>query len=112
MIRIDSFYFGNIIVNGRKFQQDIILSSNGEITEKEGNHSFGKKEYNDILMRNPEVIILGTGTVPNVRIDPDIEVTAKLNGIEIITKPTIQAVEEFNKLVNKKRVVAVMHVTC
>lgn len=112
MIRIDSFYFGNIIVNGRKFQQDIILSSNGEITEKEGNHSFGKKEYNDILMRNPEIIILGTGTVPNVRIDPDIEVTAKLNGIEIITKPTIQAVEEFNKLVSKKRVVAVMHVTC
>ncbi|MBR9682589.1 MAG: hypothetical protein GOV02_02850, partial [Candidatus Aenigmarchaeota archaeon] len=77
-----------------------------------GNHSFGKKEYNDILMRNPEIIILGTGTVPNVRIDPDIEVTAKLNGIEIITKPTIQAVEEFNKLVSKKRVVAVMHVTC
>ena len=67
MIRIDSFYFGNIIINGRKFQSDVIISSSGEITEKEGNHVFGRREYNDILMRNPEVIVLGTGTVPMLK---------------------------------------------
>ena len=112
MIRIDSFYFGNIIINGRKIQSDVIVSWNGEITEKDGNHSFGRAEYNDILMRNPEVIVIGTGTVPNVKIDPDIEVTAKLNNVEIIAKPTIKAIEDFNKLVKNKRVVGVMHVTC
>jgi len=112
MMRIDSFYFGNIIINGRKIQSDVIVSWNGEITEKEGNHVFGRKEYEDILLRNPEVIVIGTGTVPNVKIDPDIEVTAKLNGIEIISKPTMQAIQEFNKLAKKKRAVGVMHLTC
>ena len=58
------------------------------------------------------MIVIGTGTVPNVKIDPDIEVTAKLNGIEIISKPTMQAIQEFNKLAKKKRAVGVMHLTC
>ena len=112
MVKIDSFYFGNIIINGRKFQRDVTVAWNGEINEKDGSHQFSKADYNEIMLRDPEVIVIGTGTVQNVKVDPAVEVAAKMNGVEMIVKPTLEAIEEFNKLARKKKVIGVIHVTC
>lgn len=112
MVKIDSFYFGNIIINGRKFQRDVVISWNGEINERDGSHIFTKADYNEIMLRDPEVIVIGTGIMQNVKVDPSVEVAAKMNGVEIIAKPTMVAIEEFNKLVKKKKVIGVIHLTC
>ncbi len=63
-------------------------------------------------MKQPEIVVIGTGTVGNVKVEPGAEVLAKIEGVELIMKTTPQAVEEFNKLTRTKKVIGVMHVTC
>jgi len=112
MVKIDSTYFGTIIVNGKKYDNDLIVSWDGEILEREKSHTFSKKELLDILQKDPETIIIGTGQSAVCKIEPAAEVEAKLHGIELIAKPTPEAAEEFNKLARRKKVVGVFHVTC
>lgn len=112
MVKFDSTLFGSVMVNGKKFEHDLIVSWDGEIISREKSHVFSKKELLDIMQKEPEVIIIGTGQSGLVKVEPAAEVAAKLENVELIAKPTPQAIEEFNKLVRRKKVVAVIHVTC
>jgi len=112
MPRIDSLYFGSIIIDGRKFDHDLILTSKGDIMPLDRNHRFSEKQFSDLLLHGPEVILIGTGRSGQFKAEAGIEVAAKLQGIEIHQLPTAKAVEEFNKLSRRKNVIAVLHVTC
>jgi len=113
MVRIDSTYFGSIIVNGEKFDGDMIICWDGELRERQSSHLFSKEELRELLMKDPEAIIIGTGTAGLMKIDPSIEITAKMEGISIHKHKSVKAIQEFNKLARKnKRAIAVIHVTC
>ena len=112
MPKIDNAYFGSVSIDGRKYNYDLIVSWDGEIAEKDRKHNISKSELTDILMKEPDVVIVGTGFAGNVKIDPDAEVLAKVEGVELIPLPTQKAVEEFNKLSRRKKAVAVLHITC
>ena len=112
MPKIDSSYFGSIVIDGRKYNTDVIVSWDGEIIEREKSHIFSKKELMDLLMmKDVETIIIGTGTAGSVRIDPEAEVFARVEGITLTALPTSQAIDEFNKRSRRTKVVAVIHVT-
>ncbi|MBU5574900.1 MAG: MTH938/NDUFAF3 family protein [Candidatus Aenigmatarchaeota archaeon] len=110
-MKIDSFYFGTIIIGGKKFTTDIKIYPDGKIVEKEKSHEITKFDVDDFLMENVEIIIIGNGTAGAVKIDPSVHVAAQVSGIELIIKPTPQAVQEFNKIRGKK-VGAIFHLTC
>lgn len=112
MTKIDNTYFGAIIVNGRKFDSDVVIDWTGDIKSRSGSHSFTKADLNDLMMHDPEVIIVGTGTAGNVKVEPEAEIAARLNGVELITKLTPQAIIEFNKQVKRRKAIALIHVTC
>jgi len=110
---IDSAFFGYFIINGKKYEHDVIVSWNGKVLERKKTHHFTKNEFMNILIFEPEVVVIGTGFSNAVKLDPDVEVAAKINGVELIVKPTPNAVHEYNKLVKaKKKVIAVLHSTC
>ncbi len=112
MINIDSFIFGNIIINGRKFSNDVIVFWDGEIQDRKKAHAFTKDEVQNVLMKEPEVVIIGTGTGGLAKADPAIEVAARLEGVELLTMKTPEAVLEFNKLSRRRKVAALLHLTC
>lgn len=112
MPKIDNSYFGTIIIDGRKFDSDVVVGWDGRIESKSGSHSFTKADLNELMMRDPEVVIVGTGTVGNVKVDADAEIAARTHGIELIAKLTPQAIQEFNKHAKRRKTIAVMHVTC
>lgn len=112
MPKIDSSYFGSMIIDGKKFDRDLQIFPSGEIKERERTHTVSKREISDLLMHEPEAIIIGTGNSGLMKVEPDGIVAAQLEGVEIISKPTAQAVQEFNKLSRGKKVAAVFHVTC
>jgi hypothetical protein len=112
MPKIDSSYFGSIIIDGKKYNKDVVIFWDGEIQEKDGFHVFSKSELQDLLMRDPELIIIGTGNVGNVKIEPAAEIFARVNGVQLISKLTPQAIEDFNKYSRKKKTIAVLHITC
>lgn len=112
MPRIDNAFFGSIIIDGKKYDTDVLVASDGEVVKREKSHTFTKQELMDLLMmKEPEVIIIGTGMAGYVKVHPDAEVFAKLNGIELLAMPTGKAVQEFNRRSKRGKVVAVIHVT-
>jgi len=112
MARIDGAMFGSIIVDGKKYGHDVVVSWDGEVHERQSSHNLTRSEMTDALMKGPDVIVVGTGTAGLMQVDPSAEVAAKLNGVELIAKDTSKAIGEFNKLARTKKVVAIIHVTC
>ncbi len=112
MPKIDNAYFGSIIVDGRKFDSDVIIDWTGDIKMKSGSHSFSKVDLNELLMRDPEVIVIGTGTAGNVKVEPEAEIFARVQGVELIVKHTPLAIVEFNKAAKRRKAIAFIHVTC
>ena len=112
MPRIDSTFFGGIIINGRKHETDVVISTRGEVAVRERTHLFSKNEIQELLLEEPDVIIVGTGNSSLMKVDPAAEVAARLEGVELLAKNTQQAVQDYNRLSKTKKVAAVMHITC
>jgi hypothetical protein len=112
MVNIDSSYFGNIIVDGKKFDHDVALDWKGGIQKRPGSHQITRRDIQDLLLKDPEVIIIGTGTAGMMKVDPSAEVEARMSNIDLIVKITPDAIKEFNKHAKRRKAVAIMHVTC
>ena len=111
-MKIDSFSFGSISISGKKFSHDVTVSWDGEIRERESNHLFSKAEAIELLMKDPELIIVGCGTAGLMKIDPAAEEAVKKEKIKLLSGKTTDMVQEFNKHNKKKKVVALFHLTC
>jgi hypothetical protein len=112
MAKVDSSYFGSIIIDGNKFDHDVIVDANGLVRQRDSSHEFTKRNVEDLLLLDPEVIVIGTGTAGLMKVHPDVEVAAQMNGVEIVAKKTPDAVKEFNKYSKRKRTIGVFHLTC
>ncbi len=112
MPKINSFSFGSLTIDRKKYKDDMVIHWDGEITPRESSHVFSKGELIDLLLKGPEIIIIGTGTAGDVKIEKEAEKFAKSKNIEFIVKKTPEAIEEFNKLSKNNKVIAVIHVTC
>jgi hypothetical protein len=112
MVKINSFQFGSLKINNKKYDNDMTVFWDGELMPRESSHAFSKDELMDILVKGPEKIILGTGTAGCVKLDKEIEGIAKKNNVEILALKTQDAVDEFNKISRSEKVAAVLHVTC
>ncbi len=110
---IDNAFFGSIIIDGQKYSNDLIVSWDGEIRERERNHNFSKNDLAELMMKEPEAIIVGTGNSGLLQVDPALRVSANLNGTELIVAKTPEAAKHFNSLARtRKKVIAVLHATC
>lgn len=110
---IDSAFFGSFIIDGKRYDCDVVISWKGEVHERKKTHEFTKAELLGVLMAEPEVVVVGTGHSGVVKVESGVEVAARLEGVELIIKQTPEAVQEYNKLARaKKKVVAVLHSTC
>ena len=112
MPKINSTYFGSIIIDGRKYDHDVIVYWDGEVRHRSSSHSFTKRELMDVLMKDPEIVVIGTGTAGLMKVDPDVHIKARMEGINVIADKSLKAMSEFNKLAKNKKVAAVIHVTC
>ena len=113
MVRVDSFSFNNITIDGKKYtEDDIIVYWDGEVLERPKSHKFTKDNFHNLLMKEPEIIVVGIGTAGLVKINSSVKDIAKEEGIELIIKSTPEAVKEFNNLVKTKKVIGSFHLTC
>jgi hypothetical protein len=112
MVKINSFRFGSLTINNKTYDTDMVVSWDGELIPRESSHTFSKEELIDMLIKGPEVILIGTGTAGCVKIDKKAEDLAKKSNVEIVVKNTADAVNEFNIKSKSKKVVAMLHITC
>jgi len=113
-MKIDSYSFGRIVINGMIYTTDVIIYPNkvdATWWRREG-HLLQQVDIEEVLKVKPELLIIGTGyagvmQVPRETID---RITAQ--GIEVKVAETSKAVQLYNNLQGARNTVAALHITC
>lgn len=112
--KIESYRFGEIVINGRRYSDDVIVYPDRveDSWWREEGHSLAPTDVWEVLQAPPEVLVIGQGS--SARMDVPTEIRRQLQdaGIEVIAEPTPRAIETYNRLREKRRVVAALHLTC
>jgi hypothetical protein len=111
---IDSYEFGRIVINGKRYDSDLIVFSDKVRSgwwRKEG-HRLHVEDLKEVLEVKPEVLVVGTGYSGLMTVPPETRKYIESTGIELMVQKTTEACETFNRLVKSRKVVAALHLTC
>jgi len=114
---IDSYDFGTIVINGKKYTTDVIVFPDrvrDRWWRKEG-HCLHLEDLQEVLDPTipPEVLVIGTGYSGVMRVPNELVKELSSRRIQVIAQPTKQACQTFEGLLKSGRgVVAVLHITC
>lgn len=112
---IDSYNFGEIVIDGRRYTSDLIVFPD-RVREgwwrREG-HRLHIEDIEEVIReQKPEVLVVGTGYSGLMKVLPETEDYLKSKGVELIVQSTMEACKTFNRLIRIRRVVAALHLTC
>ena len=74
MNTVDSYSFGQIVINGRKYTSDVIIFPDrvqGDWYRKKS-HELTLKDVTGILDENPEILLVGTGASGLMKVLPEV----------------------------------------
>lgn len=112
---IDSYSFGNIVIDGRRFNSDCIVSQscvNGDWWRKRG-HELSVEDIREVIEKEkPESIVVGKGKYGLMKILKETEEFLNGLGIEIHSGNTDEAVKTYNDISADKKVIGFFHLTC
>ena len=113
-MRIESFSFGNIKIDGKNYTTDVIVYPDRVESNwiREEEHRPQISEFANIVKTEPAILIIGTGYAGVLSVPDQIRNYLTSKGIEVRVEKTKQAIEMFNVLRHKEKVVAVLHITC
>ncbi len=114
MNTIDSYRFGEIVINGRKYSSDVIVLPDrvqGSWWRRKG-HELNLEDITGVLTESLEVLIIGTGAAGVMKVPPEVRQEVAARGIKLMVEPTSEAVETYNRLCPSQKVVAALHLTC
>jgi hypothetical protein len=114
MNKIDSYRFGQIGINDRKYTADVIIFPDRVQNDwwRDDSHQLTLKDIVPIFNEEPEVLLVGTGASGMMRVSPEVEKEARGRHIQLIIQPTGEACEIYNQLSQTQRVIAALHLTC
>ena len=112
---IESYKFGQIIINGKKYNSDLIIFKDNIYDSwwrKEG-HNLCIDDIKEIINKKPDILIVGTGYFGLMKVPKELIENIKSSGIkQVIVKKTGDACNEYNKLYKKNNLIAAFHLTC
>ncbi len=114
MNTIDSYHFGQIIIDGRKYSSDVIIFPERvqDAWRRKKSHELTLEDIKEIMAENPEVLVVGTGHSGLMRVLPEVEQEVEARNIKLIVQPTSEACHIYIQLSDIQRVVAALHLTC
>jgi hypothetical protein len=114
-MRIDSYSFGVMKIDGTEYRQDLIIFPDkvrSKWWRKQG-HSLTVEDLREVLESRPELLIVGTGASGLMDVPASTKKTLQDAGIEVIAQNTSQACSTFNKQAEAgRKVVGAFHLTC
>jgi len=114
MAMIESYDFGVIVIDGRKFEGDLIIFPDridSSWWRKDG-HKLSVDDVQEVVKVKPEILIVGTGYSGMMKVHPATEQYLSSSGIEFLVAKTGNACKTYNALSKSRRVVAALHLTC
>ena len=112
---INSYAFGKIIIDGRRYTSDLIIYPDGKIVGnwwRQNGHLVTEADIKGLITANPAVIVMGTGASGMLKPARDLEKRLEERGIQIVAAPCRTAMVHFNELNRLKRTGACFHLTC
>ena len=111
---IDSYRFGEIMIDGKPYTSDVIIYSDridSSWWRVEG-HRLSIEDVVDLVKKKPEILIVGTGDAGVMTVPPETKEYLEKRGITLIAERTGQACQVFNRLSQSNTVIAALHLTC
>jgi polyphosphate kinase 2 (PPK2 family) len=110
---VDQFEYGSIVIDGQTYESNVIIFPDGAVEQwqPKGEPILGPKHVAKVIKAKPEVVVIGLGTVGNLRVHPKVEKRFQKAGIEVLAYRTRKASEIYKELRNERKVAAVLHIT-
>ena len=111
---IDSYEFGEIVVDGQKHSSDILILQDGSVNSwwrREG-HVLNAEDLKEVLDEGLEVLVVGTGASGLMSVPQATHNHVSSLGIELIVDNTESACSKYNGLLGDTKVAAALHLTC
>jgi len=115
MMRIDSYSFGVMKVEGAEYRTDLLVFPDRISPNwwRRQGHSLAVEDLDDVLGFKPDILVIGKGASGLMEIPASTKKVLQEEGIEVIAKNTGQAWPVFNEQVEKgRKVVGAFHLTC
>lgn len=112
---IESFSFGDMIIDGRRITSDLIIYPNGRIQDgwwRSRGHALIRNDIQALVDSEPEMIIVGMGVNGLMKPEPGLDKWIRKQGIDYMAGPNEKAVAWYNQQIGKSRVGACFHLTC
>jgi hypothetical protein len=111
---IESYQFGEIVIDGATYQNDVIILPDGVKPEwwRDKGHVLQPQDLDAVLDANPEVLVVGQGASGRMRVTRETRKSLDGAGIELIAAPTPDAIETYNQMRGDRNVAAALHLTC
>jgi hypothetical protein len=114
-MKIDSYQFGRITVDGVGYTSDIIIlggSVQSNWWRKQG-HSLSPEDIKPVIEAKPSTLIVGCGASGLMKVTEDTRQVLRENGIKLEAHDTHKAVERFNELSQaNENIAAALYLTC
>ena len=109
-MKIEAFSFGSITIGGRIYTKDVIVFPDHvfEDWKREEEHRPQISEFSEIVKAEPDVLVIGTGYAGVMSIADQIRNFLTSKGIDVRVEKTSRAVELFNELQDKEKVIAAL----
>jgi len=111
---IERYRFGAVVIDGREYTSDVIVLPGKVLPNwwrREG-HLLQMDDLQEALSEAPEILIVGTGSQERMRVADEVAAHARRAGIELVAYDTPTACRMFNQVVEQRRAVACLHLTC
>lgn len=114
-IQIENYQFGAITINGKVYENDILIFPDRVVPEwwRKESHQVQLDDLGQILDFKPELVIFGTGSAGRMEVPQALIDTLRQRNIECIAENTAKACELLNgELRQGTKVAGAFHVTC
>jgi hypothetical protein len=114
-MHIDSYQFGEIVIDGASYSSDCIIlgdSVQSDWWRKQG-HSLSAEDIETIVAAKPSVLVVGCGASGLMKVPDRTQQVLQKHNIQLEALDTYKAVQKFNELSQAGiNVAAALHLTC
>ncbi|MBN2345871.1 MAG: hypothetical protein JXO51_05730 [Candidatus Aminicenantes bacterium] len=113
-MKIDSYAFGRMVVDGREYTKDLILYPDhvDPTWWREEGHRLSLRDLEGALAANPDVLVVGTGFFGAMQVPDEVRRAVAAHGIDLRAARSAEAVDLLRSLSGDRKVVAAFHLTC
>jgi len=114
MAQIEDFSWGQILVDGKTYDRDLILLPEEIVPEwwrREG-HVLRVSDLDAVFAAKPDVLVVGCGVYRRLRVPKETRRALAEAGIELVALSTKKACAAYQELSQERRAAAALHLTC